>query len=358
MMSEDRTNLDRGKRRQATIVDVADAAGVAVGTVSRYLNGLPIRRANRDQIEDAIGKLGYRRNAVAASMKTDFTNTVGFMVPALSEFHSGVLEKLSYNMRKMGKALLTYSHNADPRWVSDGLDFFAAHRVDCLVMDGQEDVGDRIKNFLDLGTPVVFYDNDVRGLPVDRVFVENRAGSRRVVEHLIDLGHERIGVLTGDLHNFAGRERLEGYREALAGRGIPLSPDYEIDAHWNYDGGHNGLRALLELPDPPTAVYSCNYNMTHGALAFLKEHRLKVPHDLSLVSFDDVPLFALHEVGITAVSQPVDKIADTIAGILMRRLAGSTGNAPHTTTTLPCDIILRGSTRRLLTPATLGAAGR
>lgn len=356
-MSEDKTSIGTGKRRQATIVDVADAAGVAVGTVSRYLNGHPIRRGNRDQIEQAIERLGYRRNAVAAAMKTDLTNTIGFMVPGLSEFHAAVLERLSYNLRKAGKALLTLCHNSDPRSARDVLDFFATHRVDALVMDGQDDVGDRIKALLDHGTPVVFYDNDVRGLPVDRVFVENRAASRRAVGHLIDLGHERIGVLTGDLHDFTGRERLEGYKVALAERGIPFRPSYVIDAHWKYDGGHNGMRALLELPEPPTAVFSCNYNMTHGALALLKEHRLKLPDDLSLVSFDDVPLFALHDVGITAVSQPVDKIADTIAGILLRRLSNPAGNAPHTTTILQCDIILRGSTRRLLTPATLGATG-
>lgn len=357
-MSEDKTNPARGRRRQATIIDVADTAGVAVGTVSRYLNGLPIRRTNRDQIEQAIERLGYRRNAVAAAMKTDLTNTVGFMVPALSEFHSGVLERLSYNMRKMGKALLTLCHNSDPSGPRDVLDFFATHRVDALVMDGQDDVGDRIKTLLDRGIPVVFYDNDVRGLPVDRVFVENRAASRRAVSHLVDLGHERIGVLAGDLHNHTGRERLEGYKEALAERGIPANPDYVIDAHWHYDGGHNGLRALLELPEPPTAVYSCNYNMTHGALALLKEHRLRLPDDLSLVSFDDVPLFALNEVGVTAVAQPLDKIAGTIAGILERRLSNRMDYAPHTTTTLQCDIILRGSTRRLLTPATLGSIGR
>ena len=357
-MSEDKSNFGRGKRRQATIVDVADAAGVAIGTVSRYLNGHPIRRGNRDRIEQAIERLGYQRNAVAAAMKTDLTNTVGFMVPALSEFHSAVLEKLSRNLRRAGKALLSYCHDADPQSAAAGLDFFAAHRVDCLVMDGQEDVGDRIKTLLDHGTPVVFYDNDIRGLPVDRVFVENRAASRRAVEHLLDLGHERVAVLAGDLHNFAGRERLEGYRQALAGRGVPINPDYVIDAHWQYDGGYSGMRALLELPEPPTAVYSCNYNMTHGALAVLKEHRLKLPDDLSLVSFDDVPLFSLHEVGITAVSQPLDKIADTIAGILLQRLSNRMSYAPHTTTTLPCDIILRGSTRRLLTPAALGANGR
>src|SRR3954447_23276033 len=95
------------RTRHSTIVDVPNAAGVAIGTVSRYLNGQPVRRANRDQIEKAISRLGYRRNAIAAAMKAELTNTVGFMVPSLSEFHSDVLEHLAHAMRKAGKALLT-----------------------------------------------------------------------------------------------------------------------------------------------------------------------------------------------------------------------------------------------------------
>ena len=100
---------DTTRKRQATIVEVADRAGVAIGTVSRYLNGHPIRRGNRDQIEQAIMELGYRRNALAAAMKTELTNTVGFMVPSLSEFHAAVLERLSLSMRRAGWALLAYA---------------------------------------------------------------------------------------------------------------------------------------------------------------------------------------------------------------------------------------------------------
>src|SRR4051812_33702099 len=162
------------RKRHSTIVDVANAAGVAIGTVSRYLNGQPVRRSNRDLIEQAIGELGYRRNAIAAAMKADLTNTVGFMVPSLSEFHAAVLEHLARAMRKAGKALLTYCHDAEPANIVDALDFFVAHRVDCLVMDGRNDADDRIHDLIANGTPVIFYDNGWPGLPVDRVVVENR----------------------------------------------------------------------------------------------------------------------------------------------------------------------------------------
>ncbi len=312
-----------------------------------------MRAANRDQIARAISELGYRRNALAAAMKTDLTNTVGFMVPMISEFHALVLEHLSRLMRQQGRALLTYCHNDDTNSALDLLDFFDSHRVDCLIMDGRADAADRIREFIEAGTPVIFYDNDAEGPAADRVFVENRAASFRAVCHLLDIGHSKVAVLTGDTKVFAGRERYEGYRQAMLSRGIEINPSYVLDTHWNENEAYSGMLQLLTLPDPPTAVFCCNYNVAVGALRRIKEQGLRVPDDISLVSFDDVPLFRLHENGITAIAQPVAKIAETISSILTARLSDRTHtHAPHTIT-LDCDIILRGSTRRLLTPENL-----
>ena len=350
------TDESRGKR-QPTIVEVAERAGVAIGTVSRYLNGQPIRVGNRDQIEEAIQELGYRRNALAAAMKSDLTNTVGFLVPRLTEFHAPVLEHLSLLLRKQGRALLTYCHNDDTASVLDLLNFFDSHRVDCLIMDGRADAVERVRDFVRTGTPVIFYDNDVAGPNVDRVFVENRTASYRAVGHLLDIGHTRIAVLTGDTNNWTGRERYEGYRQAMTGRGLEIDPDYVLDTHWNEDEAFSGMLRLLTLPKPPTALFCCNYNMSVGAIRMIKEHGLKIPDDISLVSFDDVPLFRLHDAGITAIAQPIAKIAETIGNLVSLRLSQRGKMLTAHTTTLDCDIILRGSTRRLITPEDVARHG-
>jgi LacI family transcriptional regulator len=339
------------RRRPSTIIDVANRAGVAIGTVSRYLNGLPVRRGNRDLIEAAIQGLGYRRNALAAAMKSDLTNTVGFLVPALSEFHAAMLEQLSRRMRTAGRALLTYCHNDDPASIGDALDFFAAHRVDCLVMDGNEEASEGVRALMRGGTPVIFYDNDVPSLPVDRVLVENRAASARAVGHLLDVGHTRIAVFAGASHNYTGRERLEGYFQAMRERGVEIVPEYVVTADWSESRGYAGMLRLLSLEQPPTAFFGCNYNMTVGALELLKEHGYRIPNDIAVVSFDDVPLFRLHDAGITAVAQPIEKIAETITSLMVSRLSEEGAlHAPHTIF-LGCDIILRGSTRRPAEPA-------
>ena len=348
-MAETQDGIHR--RRPSTIIDVATEAGVAIGTVSRYLNGFTVRKGNRELIETAIQRLGYRRNALAAAMKSDLTNTVGFMVPSLSEYHAAVLEQLSRRMRAAGRAVLSYCHNDDPAAVANALDFFAAHRVDCLVMDGNEGMEEGVRELVAGGTPVIFYDNDLSGLPVDRVMVENRAASARAVGHLLDIGHTRVAILSGNTHNHTGRERLAGYIDAMRSHGISIPPEYIVDAKWTEDRGYASMLRLLSLEVPPTAVFSSNYNMTFGALALLKEHGWQVPQDISVVSFDDVPLFRLHPVGITAIAQPLEKIAEAITGLMASRLSDEgADHAPHTIT-LGCDIILRGSTRRLAADA-------
>jgi len=334
------------RQRPATIVDVAETARVAIGTVSRYLNGQSVRPANRDQIEAAIQRLNYRKNALAAAMKSDLTNTVGFLVPRLSEFHASVLERLSLALRQQGRALLSYCHNDDAASVMGALEFFSSHRVDALVMDARPEAEERIRATARAGTPIVFYDNNLAGPPVDRVLVDNRGASHRMVSHLLDVGHTRVAVLTGNVQHWTGRERFEGYRQAMLEHGLTINPDYVLDTHWNEDEAYSGMGRLLMLPTPPTALYCCNYNMAMGALRMFAERGVRVPEDISIASFDDVPLFALYGGGITAAAQPTAKIADTIAGTLAARLSGRSALQPPLNIVLNCDIILRGSVKR------------
>ena len=329
-----------------TIIDVAKTAKVAVGTVSRYLNGQAIRRSNREMIEQAIQDLGYRRNAATASIRTDLTHMIGFLVPTFDEYHAHMLEHLAHSVRRTGRALLTYCHGGDPRVVAEALDFFAAQRVDALVMDGTAEVHDSVDDLIEHDIPIIFYNNDVRGLAADRVMVENQRASHRIVSHLLDLGHTRIGILTGDPRNSSGIERLAGYEQALRDRGIAVDPALSARGNWRMDGGYEATKRLMTSGNPPTALFSANYGMAIGALSWLKENGRRVPDDVSLASFDDVPVFRLYEAGITAVAQPVATIADTITDILVERLSEPPSGTTHNVV-LECNIILRGSTRRI-----------
>ena len=334
------------RARPATIIDVARAAGVAVGTVSRYINGQPIRGGNRERIAQVIEELGYRRNSAAASMKTNTTHIVGLLVPAVGEFHAALLDRLTRHMRQTGRAVLCYCHDTEPTSFMEGLEFFAGHRVDAVVMDGNEDLRQRLQPYIAEGMLVVLYDNDLPELAADRVFVENRRASKRLVDHVLDLGHERVAIIHGNLRDSVGRDRLEGYRDALKAHGVPEYPELVADAGWNEYRGYTCMGDLMALPNPPTAVFGANYNMSIGALRWLREHDVSIPEDMSLVSFDDVPAFSVHRPGITAVGQPVDRIAEAIVSTLTERL-GPSGSLGKRTMRIDAEITLRGSTRRL-----------
>lgn len=339
-MSEDR-------KRAPTIVDVAELAGVAIGTVSRFLNGEPVRAANRDQIERAIAELGYQRNAAAVAMKTDETRIVGFMAPSLGEFHAGLLDRLSRKMRISGRAVLSFCHDLHPATMREGLEFFARHRVDALVMDGEEVVKADVLAAMERGLEIVLYDNDLAGVAADRVFVDNRAISARTVGHMIDLGHRRIAVVHGALRDVTARERLQGWRDAHQASGLVLDEALCVDGDWSENGGAEAMAALLALRDPPTAVFSCNYNMTLGVLTQIQQAGLEMPSDISLASFDDVPALRLHRPGITTVAQPIDRIADAIHDLVLARLENP-GRPGKRDVRIDCEILLRGSVRRPL----------
>ena len=334
-----------GRRKAATIADVAEVAGVAIGTVSRFLNGREIRRSNRLQIEAAIEKLSYRRNAVAAAMKTDRTHMIGVLIPTFDEFHAQMVERLSSQLRSTGRALVMYFHGHEPQLFADALDFFTQQRVDGLIMDSVQGMRQRVEAVIAEGIPVVLYNNDIAGVVADRVAVENAAVSQRVVSHLLDLGHERVAMISGDLVDSSARQRLDGYEAALRERGLAVDPAYIICGHWRAEGGYEAARQLMQLPKPPTAIFAANYGMAIGVLMWMKNNGLHLPTDLSLISFDDVPLFRLHEPGITAIAQPINGIADSIANLLVARL-GPGEPRPIRSITLGCDIILRGSTGR------------
>lgn len=342
-METDRPQAD-GVKKNATIYDVADAAGVAVGTVSRYLNGHEVRRGNRDLIEAAIEKLAFQRNAAARAIKAERTDIIGFMVPTFDEFHADLLDNLARSFQQTGRRMLTYCHDGDTKILREAMGFFANQRVDALVMAGQVESAEDVRTLVERDIPVLIYNNDVAGLNVDKIFVENLKASKRAVQHLIEVGHRRIAVVHGRLQESSAAQRLEGYREAIVEGGLSLRDDYVVPGGWSVEGGYSAIERLMDLAEPPTAVFSSNYRMTIGMLEWAREHAKSVPGDFSILSFDDVELFRLYDGGITAIAQPISKIADTIINYAISRVTESDLPAIRTRT-LDCNIVLRASSR-------------
>lgn len=332
--------------RNPTIQDVADVAEVAIGTVSRYLNGHSLRKSNRDRIESAIERLGYQTNSLARSLKTDRTNAIAFVVPSFDEFNSRILSNLVTFFRSNGYSVVTFHHEDSPSSIVEALEAISARKIDGIIMSGTLEAKSTAQDLMDAGRPVILYNNDIRGLEIDRVLVDNKDAARRGVEHLIDCGHTRIGIITGDMSTSSGSERLEGYRTALADAGLPYDDDLVFVGRWREIDGYAALEAFTELSSPPTAVISSSCVMSEGFLEAVNASKLKIGEDISLVSFDDSKLFRLFAPGITAIAQPTTQIAQYLFDLMTSRLNEDLPPASRSFT-VACDLIVRQSVKKL-----------
>ncbi|WP_375450700.1 LacI family DNA-binding transcriptional regulator [uncultured Devosia sp.] len=333
-----------GRPRAATIVDVAQRASVSVGTVSRYLNGIVIRQPKREAIDKAITALRYNRNAAAKAMRTERTNMVALLVPGYDEFFAEVLASLTRSLASEGQVLLTHKHEGDPQTLAMAMEFFQNHRVNAVVTPGVSEVRRQVAALVEHGIPVVFFNNDVPDLAVDRVFARNREFARQGVRHLIDMGHRHIAHIGGDMREMTARERQAGYCEALAEAGIAADPRYIVGGSWNRPDAAIGIERLMQLEVPPTAIFTANYVLAFAVIDYFRTHDITVGRDVSLISFDDVELFRQMSPGITAIAQPSAEMGLAIGEVVMGHVNGAQRTLPRTLM-LDCTIILRQSTR-------------
>lgn len=334
------------RARNVTITEVAQAAGVSIGTVSRFLNGRPVTDDNRTRIAAQIERLGYRRNALASAMKSAQTGVIGILVPNLDGFHSTLVMHLVENLRQRGLMGLTHCHDNSPESVATALAFFRNYRVDVLVMGGSQGHVQAIRDLIELGTPVVTYDNPQANMALDGVEVDNAGAAALATRHLIEAGHTDIGIIAGphQLGHETAVARLRGWQDALEHAGLPIQPRLIEEGGWTRVGGAAAMARMLDSGPPPTALFSSSYRMTIGAMATLAERGVRVPDDMSLVSFDDVELFRHTAPPITVVAQPVPEIAAALAQRVVERTRPKDSLASEVCCrVLPCELIVRGS---------------
>jgi LacI family transcriptional regulator len=332
---------DEMTQRNPTILDVAKQADVAVGTVSRFLNGQNIREANRARIEAAISDLGYRTNVLARAMKTERTKSIGLLVPVFDEFNSAILTMLVDALQPQGYSLLTFHHGHDPQAMEEALTAAAARRIDALILSGTDSIADAACMQIGRGLPITLFNNNLPDVPADRVLVDDRFATAQAIGRMIEFGHKRIGFVAGDLFEATAQNRLNGYLDALSAAGLEVDQDLIWKQDWSRSNGHAATSSLCQSNEPPTAIFYSSYVLATGALDYMRSAQLVPGRHLDIVSFDDPDVFSLTTPGITAVAQPVQAVARALADLTISRLEG----APETTrtVTLGCDLVLRGS---------------
>lgn len=323
-----------------TMSDVARLAGVSTATVSRVVNGrYGVSASTIAQVRSAIERLGYESSLVAASLRRTRTNVLGLVTHSFQSYTAEVLKGVMDALTQSGFDLIIYANSDVYGTYSEGWEQRHLTRLSGTLTDGCIVVTPWGE--VRTSTPVVVID-PVRDSTVPSVTADNLTGATTAVEHLLGLGHRRIGFIAGRSSLAAAWSREEGYRKALAEAGVPVDPALIGRGDFNPESAAPLARALLERPDRPTAIFAASDGMALKVLEVAKEMGLDVPGDLSVVGFDNIPESALAEPRLTTVDQSMYRLGHEAAHMLKSLVTGE-WEGPRQIL-LPTRLLVRGST--------------
>lgn len=325
---------------RVTISDVARAAGVSVPTVSKVVNARHgVAPATFKRVMDVVADLGYETSLVAASLRRQRTNVIGILVAEFESFSVELLKGVSSAAAGTGYELLAYSGvvagGSNAGWERRSLSRLAGTLVDGAIIVTPTTL------MPTTSIPVVAIDPHTGPGAPWTIDSDNVGGARAACRHLIDLGHRRIAHIRGRSDLASAQLREKGYRESLAAAGIPFDADLVRDGGYQSTLSAEAVRDMLTRPDRPTAVFAANDMSALGVIDVAHQLGLRVPEDLSVIGFDDIPEAASSKPPLTTMAQPLHDIGAQALRMLIELLDGH--NVPGHVQ-LPAELVIRAST--------------
>ncbi|MAS11821.1 MAG: LacI family transcriptional regulator [Nitratireductor sp.] len=359
--------MTQDKSRKVTIAEVARLAGVGTATAGRVLGGYGYSSEDvRNRVQESARKLGYRPNQLARSLITGVTKTIGVVAGDIqSPFYSSVLRGIYDVSRAEGFGILLTGSDEDPQKEIEAVELLIQKQVDGLIVAPAQLSGAKhLQAFVATGKPLVQIDRIVEGLDTDAVTVDNVSASRRCAAELIAAGHRRIGIVAelewwqgGNLedfiegvlagtvlpdHLFPSWQRLLGYLQAHLEAGVSVDPALVARVGtYSVDAATEAIASCFRNTAPPTAFFSTDGLMSAALMGVLKEKRLSIPEDISLVCFDDLDWMQFHEPTISAVVQPTREVGERAARLVLDRIVD--GARSPSRSVLKADLIRRES---------------
>lgn len=334
-----------------TIKDVARRAGVSTALVSFYLSGSQsVSAESQERIRAAIDELGYVPNGLARSLRLRRTGVVGIVVPYLTNPTFAIMaSSAEETLARHGYLLITCSSGGSRERRRSYFRALHVARVEgLLVFPSRETIGE-IVGLARGGTPVVLIEREIDpssadpDMGFDAVLMDNELGIYRATRHLLELGHQQIGLISLHLDSPSGPPRVAGYRRALAERGIAFHERLVVANDGSVESGYDACRRLLALSPPPTGLVVATNMQTLGALHALREANCQIPRDISIVGYSHPGFVFWQGIDMTVVHYPVDELGRTAAELLIRRF-----NAPKVMArqrvVLQPELEVRGST--------------
>lgn len=338
--------------RISTIREVAKLSGVSVSTVSRVFNGYgDVSAATKERVMATARSLDYAPSAAARTLVRRRSQLIGVVLFTGNEhpdighpFFQNVLVGLKHGIGSRGYDVLLFA-TEQPDSSSAGAHAYLRrarhHHVDGIVLMGVDHRDPEVLRLLDADIPVIGVDLDVSGPRASYVSSDNVGGARIAVRHLYELGHRRIATIAGPEDTKPGADRLLGFRAELQALGLESPQGYEQAGDFYSESGEAATRALLALPEPPTAVFAAADLMAVGAIKAAREAGVDVPRDLAVVGFDDIQLASLLEPSLTTVRQDSVGLGQATARALLEQIENP--EATPAALTLPVELVVRTS---------------
>jgi LacI family transcriptional regulator len=313
-----------GRRNKSiTIQDVAQAAGVSVSTVSRVLNDKDdVAPETYEKVQSIIQEMGYTSSLAARSMRSRRTNVIGLIVPDVADsFSIQVMKGVNQAIFELDYDLIIYTSGSIKKRSAAEREQYFVSLLNGSVTDGVIIVTPAATSF-STAAPVVTIDPNNECPECLTVIGTNHAGAMAAMEHLISLGHRRIGFIGGRPDLQSAQRRLQGYQDALRQANIPVDQDLIATGDFTTETGRLCARNLLSLSDPPTAIFAANDQSAMGTIEATCEMGLRVPEDLSVIGFDNIPEAAYYDPALTTIDQFIEEMGRVATGKLIDLIQG------------------------------------
>jgi DNA-binding LacI/PurR family transcriptional regulator len=317
----------------ANMQEIARIAGVSLGTVSHVLNNTAnVREPKRTRVLEAVQAAGYQPSELARGLRRDTTNMIGMIIPDITNpFFPAVVRGAEDVAFSNGYRLVLCNtdndHSKELIHLNELRTYLPAGLI--VIPSNFSDLTAQAESYRRAGAGVVCIDRLPKNWSGDSVTANNEAGAYNATRHLIQLGHTRLGTITGPLHLTNAQERLSGFRRALKQAKLHQSPAYTQETTFDKQGGHAKTLTLLRLIPRPTAIFAGNDMIALGALLAVREAGLRCPEDVSIMGFDDLDLCETTNPSLSSVSQSGYQLGTTAARLLLDRREGDVSPARH-----------------------------
>lgn len=331
-----------------TINDIAKKAGVSRATVSRVINNSGyVNEDTRKKILEVIREFNYIPNAIARSLSTNKTNTIGVILPSLTNpFFGRVIKGITEIADQYDLNIILCDSDESTQKEIKSLKMLKEQRIQGLLLaptSSQEYLNSEYLRLIEsLGIPIVWVDGRVEYTNFNGVYVENINGTREGVEAFIREGHRDIAIITGRMNSKPARERLSGYKKALAMHNIPLNEEFILYGDYSHESAYNLTREMLKMKKRPTAVFTCGTMLTIGCIQALLEENIKIPDDIAIIGFDKIDLLNIVGLNISFVAGPSIELGREAMRMLVRTLEDNNSKITSSII-LKTDLELNGS---------------